>query len=542
MPNALVAALPIALVLILMLAVRWSAVRAGLAGLALALVLAWVVFPFSSVGGDRLLGTGGALVEAAFTAATIIWIILPALAIYQLQERTGAVAALRTGLAGLSSDPRLTALLVAWFFSLLLEGAAGFGTAAALAAPFLVALGMSPLAAVVAAMLGHVVGVTFGAVGTPIVPQVAASGLSPLDLSSVTAIQAAIVGWTMPLLVMLGIRRAYPTAPVRPSWAAWALGLGAAAAFLVPYLLIAFFVGPELPTLGGALVGGAIFIAALRRGRRERTHEADAVTDLAEAASSDADTAADAYTAVSGKQASGNGSDLAPRGMGLSRAMAPYLILVALVLATRLVGPLRDASRSLEIAWEGAGGVFEASVAPLYHPGTMLFLALLLGAWAQRATRQQVSRSLLGALRTLVPVAVALMAMLGLARVMVHAGMVDAIASAAAGSVGDAWPALAPAVGMLGTFVTSSATASNALFSDLQVATAEAIGQDVSWVLGAQGLGAALGNAIAPHNLIAAAAIVGLAGRESEILRRTFPVALALIIAAGLVALVLGSR
>jgi lactate permease len=167
MPNALVAALPIALVLVLMLVVRWSAVRAGLAGLALALFLAWAVFPFESVGEDRLLGTGGALVEAAITAATIIWIILPALAIYQLQERTGAVGALRTGLAELSSDPRLTALLVAWFFSLLLEGAAGFGTAAALAAPFLVALGMSPLAAVTAAMLGHVVGVTFGAVGTP---------------------------------------------------------------------------------------------------------------------------------------------------------------------------------------------------------------------------------------------------------------------------------------------------------------------------------------------------------------------------------------
>ncbi|HSM34453.1 MAG TPA: L-lactate permease, partial [Anaerolineae bacterium] len=180
--------------------------------------------------------------------------------------------------------------------------------------------------------------------------------------------------------------------------------------------------------------------------------------------------------------------------------------------------------------------------APLYHPGTMLFLALLLGALVQRATREQVSRSLVGALRTLAPVAVALMAMLGLARVMVHAGMVEAIATAAADTVGEAWPLLAPAVGMLGTFVTGSATASNALFSDLQVATADAIGQDVAWVLGAQGLGAALGNAIAPHNLIAAAAIVGLAGRESEILRRTFPVILPLIIAAGLVALVLVGR
>jgi lactate permease len=325
---------------------------------------------------------------------------------------------------------------------------------------------------------------------------------------------------------MLGIRRAYPEASPRPSWASWALGLGAAAALLVPYLLIAFLVGPELPTLGGAIVGGALFIAALRRGRGGKDSRAAADADCAAA---DADSAA-ADAAQS------------PASMGLARAMAPYLILVALVLATRLVGPLRDGLRGVEIAWEGAGGVFEASIAPLYHPGTMLFLALLLGAWVQRATREQVSRSLVGALRTLVPVAVALMAMLGLARVMVHAGMVEAIATAAADTVGEAWPLLAPAVGMLGTFVTGSATASNALFSDLQVATADAIGQDVGWVLGAQGLGAALGNAIAPHNLIAAAAIVGLAGRESEILRRTFPVILPLIIAAGLVALVLVGR
>ncbi len=119
--------------------------------------------------------------------------------------------------------------------------------------------------------------------------------------------------------------------------------------------------------------------------------------------------------------------------------------------------------------------------------------------------------------------------------------MVDAIAAGAADALGGAWPLLAPSVGALGTFVTGSATASNALFSDLQVATAEAISVDVATMLGAQGLGAALGNAIAPHNLIAAAAIVALAGRENEILRRTLPVVIPLVIAAGVVALVLAN-
>ena len=123
--------------------------------------------------------------------------------------------------------------------------------------------------------------------------------------------------------------------------------------------------------------------------------------------------------------------------------------------------------------------------------GTMLFVALGVGALVQRASGEQVRTSLAGSARTIVPVAAALIAMLGLARIMVHSGMVDAIAVAAADSVGSAWPLFAPAVGALGTFVTGSATASNALFSDLQIVTATQVGDSVAVTLGAQGFGAA---------------------------------------------------
>ncbi len=504
MIEALIALIPIAVVLILMLVARWPAVRAGAAGLVVALVIAVLLFPFEDVPGGIVVGIAGAAAEAVFIALTILWIILPALAIYRLQTETGAVDSLRTGLTQLSSDPRLTALVVAWFFALLLEGAAGFGTSAALAAPFLIAIGMGPVAAVTAAMVGHILGVTFGAVGTPVVPMVAASGLDPLEISSAMAVQASIVGWVIPIVVAVLIARAYADESPQPLPTRLALGVGAAVAFLVPYTLIAFFVGPELPTLGGAIVGGAAFILFIRRRNVGALPEIDT-----------------------------------PAGMSLTRAMAPYLILVALVLVTRLVGPLQEWLQGMAITWEAADGTFSGSFQPFYHPGTMLFLAFLGGALVQGARPAQMSAALGGAGRTLIPVGAALIAMLGLARILVHAGMVDAIAAAAADALGGAWPLLAPAVGALGTFVTGSATASNALFSDLQVATATAIGQDVATILGAQGLGAALGNAIAPHNLIAAAAIVALAGRENEILRRTLPVVIPLVIAAGIVALVL---
>ena len=207
--EALIATIPIAVVLVLMLVARWSAVRAGIAGLVAAMVIAVTFFPFESVEQGLVVGVTGAFAEAIWTALTILWIILPALAIYRLQVETGAVDSLRTGLTRLSSDPRLTALVVAWFFALLLEGAAGFGTSAALAAPFLIAIGMAPVPAVTAAMIGHVLGVTFGAVGTPVVPMVAASGLDPLDVSSSMAVQASIVGWIVPVVAAWLIARAY---------------------------------------------------------------------------------------------------------------------------------------------------------------------------------------------------------------------------------------------------------------------------------------------------------------------------------------------
>ena len=118
--------------------------------------------------------------------------------------------------------------------------------------------------------------------------------------------------------------------------------------------------------------------------------------------------------------------------------------------------------------------------------------------------------------------ALALLAMLALSRVMVHSGMIDALAAAAA-RAGLLWPLAAPAVGVLGTFVTGSATASNILFSEFQVSTATALSLSPVAMLAAQGFGAAIGNVIAPHNIIAGSATVGLAAREGDILARTAP-------------------
>ncbi|MFO7779921.1 MAG: L-lactate permease [Nitriliruptoraceae bacterium] len=526
---ALLAAVPILLVLALMLGLGWPASRAGIAGAALALVVAILGFGFGTeVRAEVGLagGLAGVAAEAGFTSLTILWIILPALAIYHLQVATGGTDVLRVALGRLSGDPRILALLIAWFFTLFMEGGAGFGSPVALAAPFLVGVGYRPLVAVVIAMIGNGVGVSFGAIGTPVVPMVAATDFAALELSAASAIYHLAFG-LVPLVVMMFI--ASRGTGTRMTGGIWGWTLFAGAAFLVPMWAIATFLGPELPTLGGALVGMAVFVGVLLVRRSQEVEVAEAEIGIAEG---------DDVVAELPGEVPEELADVDTGGVALLRAGAPYLILIGLVLLTRLVTPVADTLDALVLSWTLEGG-FTGSMSPLTHPGTLLVLSFLLGAAVQRVAIDTLGAAITTTLRQLVPVSVALLAMLLLARLMVRSGMTEALATAAADSTAAAWPVLAPLVGVLGTFVTGSGTASNVLFTDLQVATAEKLGYDVLPLLGAQNFGASVGNPIAPHNIVAGGATVGLTGGEADVMRRTIGITLVYAVLGGLLALLL---
>jgi lactate permease len=491
--EAALAGMPLLTILVIMLGIRWSAARAGVIGLVVTVLVAWWGFGFGRVVYEEigpLYAMAGAASEAVFTAATILWILVAALGIHHLQLQTGAVETVKRSLASLTKDPRIAGLLIFWFFALFVEGLAGFGTPVALTAPLLVSLGFRPADAVALALIGHSVGVSFGAVGTPILPQMASTGLDGLALARATGLYHALLGWIVLFIAMamasraLGSRRG-------TGQTVWGWTSLAAACFLLPYFAISRWIGPELPTLGGALFGGLGFVALLR---------------------------------LAGPQESpAPGVFVEPQrgeGPSLVRATAPYWILVSLVLLTRLVGPVRDVLRSFAWDWVLLDG-FRGRIEFLYHPGTMLFLAFALGSIAQGASRGQMHAAMAQALRQLGPVTVALVAMLSLSRIMIHAGMIDRLSAAAARATGEFWPVFAPAVGVLGTFVTGSATASNILFTDFQQIVARDLGLPVLAMIGAQGFGAAVGNIVCPHNIIAGGATVGLVGQEGKILGRT---------------------
>jgi lactate permease len=475
----LLALLPILLLLGLLVGARWSAVQAGLTSAAAAAAVAALGFGYGTSASDWL----GPLLEAGFIAGTILWIIFGALCIHEYQTKSGAVAVFGRWLGSFGEDRRVTALFIAWFFALFLEGAAGFGTPVALAAPLLVGIGLSPVRALTLVLIGHAVGVSFGAIGTPIIPLLAAAVVSPTTLSVGIALLHAALGWSLAALV-------FRTADRRAS-GGWSWPLAAALAFFVPYVALAGLIGPELPTLGGALAGALAFVAFARarhpRGSAIPTHE-------------------------------------------LIASALPYLLVILIILVTRLVSPLQEGLAAAAIEWSYAGR-FEGSAAPLYHPGTILILAFLVtglfrggGDLAPAAAR---------AAARLPMVALALFAVLVVARLMNHSGMISLLAANAAAIMGSAFPLAAPAIGALGSFIAGSATGSNIIFAEFQVATAAASNVPAIVTLVGQGMGSGIGNIIAPHNIIAGAATVGLIGREGRVLRRTLPICLVYVAAAG---------
>ena len=322
--KAALAMLPIVTLLIMMLVLCWSAARAGVISLFVTILVAWLAFGYGSavyanMGIFRAIG--GAFSEAVFTAGTILWIVFPAFCIHHFQVHTGAIEAVKAKTASLSEDSRIIALLIFWFFALFGEGLAGFGTPVALTAPFLVAMGFRPVDSVAAALMGHSVGASFGAVGTPILPQIASTGLDGLQLARATGFYHSILGWVMLFIPMVMLNQAMESRRNTKD-RLWIWTALAALLFLLPFFSISRWIGPELPTLGGALFGGLGFVMILRFAAQNHGPFKEVLS--------------------TGK---GGGH---PKS--LLRLTAPYWAPVSLILRTGLIPPIKEVLTSF--AWE----------------------------------------------------------------------------------------------------------------------------------------------------------------------------------------------
>ncbi|MBZ9613618.1 L-lactate permease [Rheinheimera maricola] len=471
-----------------------------------------------------LLQVSAAIAEGLVIALTIVWIVFGAILLLKVLQQTGAIDVIKYGFSQVSDDKRVQLIIIAWLFGSFLEGAAGFGTPAAIAAPLLVALGFSPLAAVVLALIADSCAVSFGAVGTPVLVGLVQGldGASSVSVQQIalTAISIDIfVASLLPVIMALMYCRFFSHVPSwRAGFAIVPFALLSGLAFTLPAYLVALLLGPEFPSVLGALIGLALMCTLARRGI------------LVPAAFETAP-----VTVLSDKLQ-----------FGLYRAWLPYVLVALLLVLSRVPQlPFKAMLQSIGLHWHGIfGSSVSVTVLPLYLPGSLFVLVALAALVLQRGNGAQLRAALQQSGLMLWPSLVALCAAVPMVRIFLHSGVNDAglaamplaLAQLAASQLSGVWLLMAPLVGALGSFIAGSATFSNLMFASFQHALADNAGLNPQLVLALQMLGANAGNMICVVNVVAAASVVGLNGREGDIIRYTLLPALYYCLAASAVA------
>ena len=477
-------------------------------------------------------------IQGLIIAATLLYIVFGAILMLNTLTASGAVGVMRSAFARITTDRRIQVIIVAWMFGAFIEGASGFGTPAAVAAPLLVVLGFPAAAAVLCALIIQSTPVSFGVVGTPVLLGVG-SGLDhpvihnllgsadmydPLfmaylgHISGYIGIVHAIIGTFIPLVMILMLTRYFGRdRSIKAGLAAAPFALFAGLIFTVPYALIANFIGPEFPSLISALIGLPVVVFAARKGFLIPKEPWDFPPR-------------EEWESTWLGEANRNEPELSG-SMNLLSAWAPYLIVAFLLLLTRIWLPLKEllSGPFLTIHFDGILGTpITTSVQPLYLPGTMFLIAVISAYFIQGikpfAFRWAVSKSV----STVAGASFALGFAVPMVRIFINSNlnlsgfesMPMVLARGTADLVQGAWPFFSPLIGALGAFIAGSNTISNMMFSFFQHQVATEIGISGAFVVALQAVGGAAGNMICVHNVVAACATVGLLGVEGLLIRR----------------------
>ena len=490
----------------------------------------------------------------------LLFIIFGAILLLNTLKHSGALAVIRNGFTNISADRRVQVIIIAWLFGAFIEGAAGFGAPAAVTVPLMVGLGFPAMAGVVAGMIIQSTPVSFGAVGTPILvgvndglkahDNVLAAiekwGYAPWDsltfhdfVGVKVALLHAIVGTMIPLLLVVFMTRFFgKNKSAREGLAVWPFALFASFALTVPYVLVAKFLGPEFPSLLGALIGLAIVVPVAKRGWLVPKGEP---WDFPPRAEWEAGWTGGVEINLKSGQAG------EPPKVGVFTAWLPYLLLAGLLVLTRLEAlPLKEWLRSAQIKWDVFGTGIFVDETPLYVPGTVFIVVSLIAVALHRMNGPGVIAAWGESLKTTAKVSVALVFTVPMVQVFLNTGdglagyekMPIALANGVATLAGGAYPLLAPVVGGFGAFVAGSNTISNMMFSLFQFEVGLKIGVDATWMVALQAVGGAAGNVICVHNVVAASTVVGLTGREGEVIRKTLLVFAYYALAAGAIGFV----
>ena len=477
----------------------------------------------------------------------ILLIIFAAILLLNTLKHSGGIAVIRNGFSAISDDRRVQLIIICWLFGSFIEGASGFGTPAAIVAPLLTALGFPAMAAVMLGMMVQSTAVTFGAVGTPILiglrgglqgTELAGGSLQD-QLHQITVYAAllhAIVGTFMPTWMIMMTTRFFGE---NKSWseglAILPLALFSGLAFTVPYFLTGYFLGPEFPSLLGALIGLGLVLTVTRSGFLLPPDQWD-FPDRKNWPRQWLGTIRNGFVAST-------------TPMSIFRAWSPYLVVVILLVITRVPEfGIGEQLKLVRFQWNQVlGTAISASTTPLYLPAFLLFLASLITLGLHRMPFRKYRTALHESSITLLNAGFVLIFTVPMVRIYINSGMNElelvsmpiAMAQWVSVHVGTIWPVFAPVIGALGAFIAGSNTVSNLMFAQFQFSVADSLGFSTAIIVALQAVGAAAGNMIAIHNVVAASATVGLLGDEGATLRRTLLPLIYYLVALGLLGLLL---
>jgi lactate permease len=454
---------------------------------------------------------------SALTPISIIW---GAILLSNTMRRSGAERVIGTWLKEVSSNPVAQLMIVGWSFPFMIEGASGFGTPAAIAAPLLVGLGFEPVRVAILTLVMNSVPTTFGAVGTPMWFGFSQVPLSPSEILAVSWKSALVHSVAALFVPVIALRSMVGWVQTRDNLLYVYLSI---LSCVLPSLVLSRF-NYEFPSLVGGAIGLCLSVLMAR------------------------------YQLGLAPHATRNHATRHEVEHGPSRehhepflAIAPYLILIIVLISTRVrFLPLRAwlnaESPRLTLDW-GSLGIFSVSAAlvfklesifgtsstwsysALFVPALIPFVAVvLLSMPLLRIDRHTVKRAVEDTTHRLAGPSVTLVGALIMVQLMTLGGdraQTMNIGRTFAAVTGKSWPFFAPALGALGAFFSGSATVANLTFAAIQDSIAHTLGFNRTSILALQSVGAAMGNMVAISNIVAVTSILGLVKQEGVVLKGT---------------------
>ncbi len=487
--SALLALIPILVVLVLMLFLRLGSHWAGMAGLASGLILALLAFGLNW----QVLWVSQA--KGLLLTLNVLYVLWPALFLYHLVDQVGGISAIAKAMQRVIPDNGWLTLVQAWMFTGLIENVAGFGLPITIGAPMLVAMGVPPLIAVASSAIGHSWAVTTSSMALAFRTLADITSTDQIALFPTTSILTGIA------ILLTGLASAWMLGQLKHWKKLILLALIVAATLAISGLLglisISSFIAAIVGIFAGILLG-----KKPKNWKPERQKSDELLTGL-----------------------------------------LTYGFLIVVIMGAILIKPVNAflskptwtlpfpaVTTSLGFTTSaGDGYLFRF----LIHPGTLILLTALFALLVFPRIRGykigKVGTALTRTVKSGIPPALGTLFMIGLATLMQHTSMTLRLAEGVSNLVGVVYPLFAPFIGIIGSFVTGSNTNSNVLFGVLQKNVAELLGLSPLVILAAQTVGGALGSMIAPAKLAIGSSTTAAKGLEGDILRMTLPLGLACV-------------